>query len=107
MCIVVHAVGFLIVGRKVLDAGTYIVLLHTGDIGSSSLTSHHGIFRVVLEVTTAQWVTHDVQGRGQQHVGTILFDLLADGLSHLLDELGVPGRGQQGSDGEVGAVVGG
>ena len=105
--IVAHAVGLLIVGSEVLDACTHVVLLHTGDIGTGSLTSHHGVLRVVFEVTATEGVAHDVQGRGQQHVGTILLHLLADGLTHLFDELGVPGRGKQGADGEVGTVIGG
>ena len=105
-CIRIHAVGLLVVGSEVFDARTNVVLLNASDIGRSRLTSHHGILRVVLEVTTAEGVTHDVQGRCQQHVGAILLHLFANGLSYLLDEFGVPGRGQQGADGEVGAVVG-
>ena len=90
-----------------LDARADIVLLNTSDIGTSGLTSHYGILRVVLEVTSAEGVTHDVQGRSQQHVGTIFLHLFADGLTNLLHELGVPGRGEQGTDGEVCAVIGG
>ena len=90
-----------------LDAGTHIVLLNASDIGTGSLSCHHGILRVILEVTTAEGVTHDVQGRSQQHVGTILLHLLTDGLSYLFDQLGVPGRGEQRTNGEMGAVVSG
>ena len=91
MCIGIHAVGLLVVGSKVLDAGTNIVLLNAGNVGSSRLTSNNRIFRVVLEVTSAQWVTHNVECRSQQYVGTIFFNLFTDSLSHLFNELGVPG----------------
>ena len=74
-----------------LDAGSHIVLLNASDIGTSGLTSHHGILRIILEVTPAERITHDVQGRGQQHIGTIFLHLLTDGLSYLFDQLGVPG----------------
>ena len=89
-----------------LDAGTNVVLLNTGDIGGSRLTSHHGILRVILEVTTAEGVTHNVQGRCQQHIGTIFLHLLSHGGTHLFYELSVPCRGQQRSDGEMRAIVG-
>ena len=90
-----------------LDARAHVVLLHTGDIGGSGLARHHGVLRVVFEVSAAEGVAHDVQGWGQQHVGTVLLHLLADGLADLFHELGVPGRGEQGADGEVGTVIGG
>ena len=103
----IHAVRLLVVGGEVLDARANVVLLHTFDIGRSGLTSHHGVLGVVLEVSAAQGVTHDVEGRGQQHVGTILLHLFTDGLTNLLNQLLVPGRSQQRTDGEVGAIVGG
>ena len=88
--IVIHAVCLLVIGGKVLDAGTNVILLNTGDIGRSCLTSYNRILRVILEVTSAQRVTHNVEGRSQQHVGTILLHLLTNSLTYLLDELGVP-----------------
>ena len=48
----------------------------------------------------------DVLGRSEQYVGTILEHFVTHGFAYLLDELLVPGAGEQGSDGEVGAVVG-
>ena len=78
----------------------------TSDIGTSGLTGHHGILRIVLEVTSAEGVTHDVQGRSQQYVGTILLHLFADSLTNLLYKLSIPSRGEQSADGEVCAVIG-
>ena len=104
--IVAHAIGLLIVGSKMFDTGTDIVLLNTLDIGSSRLTGHNGIFTIVFEVTAAQWITHDIEGWGQQHVSAILLHLLSHGDTHLFDQLGVPCRGKQCADGEVRAVIG-
>ena len=106
MRIGVHAVGLLIVGSEVLDTRAHIVLLYASDVSGSRLTSHHRILRVVLEVTSAERVTHDVQGRSQQHIGTILLHLFTNGLANLFNQLGVPGRGQQRTNGEVSAVIG-
>ena len=105
MRIGIHAVGLLVVGSKVLDTRADIILLDTKDIGSSCLSCHNRILGIVLEVTSTERVTHDVECRRQQHIGTILLYLLTDCLSYLLDELGVPCGSQQRSDGEVGAVV--
>ena len=107
MRIGIHAVGLLVVGSEVLDTRAHIIFLHTFDIGRSGLTGHHGILGVVLEVSSTQGVTHDVEGRSQQHVGTILLHLLTNGLTNLFYQLGIPRRGQQCSDGEVGAIVSG
>ena len=106
MRIGIHAVGLLVVGGEVLDTCSDVVLLYTENICGSSSTRHHGILRIILEVTSAERVAHDVDGRGQQHIGTILLHFLTNGLSDLLDELCVPGRSQQRSYGEVGAIVG-
>ncbi len=65
-----------------LDARTHVVLLNTFDIGASGLTCYDRILTVVLEVTAAQRVTHDVQRGSQQHVGTILLHFFADGLTN-------------------------
>ena len=106
LCIVVHAVRLLVVGGKVLDARAHAVGLHTVDVGGSGLAGHQGVFRVVFEVAPAERAAHDVEGRGQEHVGAILLHLLSDGGAHLLNEGCVPCAGQQRADGEVGAVVG-
>ena len=107
MCIIVHTVRLLVIGSKVLDTGTHIVLLDTCDIGGSGLTRHDGIFGIVLEVTAAERVTHNIEGWSQQHIGTIFLHFLTDGLSYFLNEFGVPCRGQQCSDGEMCTVIGG
>ena len=101
----VHAVGFLVVGSEVLDARTHLILLDAPDIRRGRFAGHHGVFGVVFEVASAERVSHDIDGRSQEHVGTILLHLLTDGGSHLLDELGVPCRGEQGADGEMRTVV--
>ena len=105
MRIGIHAVRLLVVGGEVFDTRAYVVLLHTGDVGGSGLAGHYGILGIILEVTAAERVTHDVQGRRQQNVGTVLLDFFTDGLAHLFHQLCVPGRGEQRTDGEVCAIV--
>ena len=107
MCIGIHAVGLLIVGGEVLDTCTHVVFLHTDDVGSCGLTSYHGILGVVFEVTAAKRVAHDIEGRCQQHVGTIFLYLLTNSLTNFLYQLCVPGRGQQCTNGEVCTIVSG
>ena len=95
----------MVVGSKVLDARTHVVLLNARDVGGSSPTCHYGVLGVVLEVTTAEGVTHDIQGGRQQHIGTILLHLFTNGLTNFFDKLGIPGGSQQGANGKVGAIV--
>ena len=47
-----------------------------------------------------------VESWGKEHIGTILECLISNGFSDLLNEFLVPGAGKQGSDREVGAIVG-
>ena len=104
--VVAGAVGLLVVVGEVLDGGTDIVLLDTADIGGGRLAGDDRVFGIVFEVTAVQRVAVDVQGRGQEHVGAVFMDFLTDGLADVLDEFLVPGGGEEGSDREMGAVVG-
>ena len=104
--IVVHAVGLLVIGGKVLDARAHAVTLNTFDVGGCSLTDYQRVLTVVLEIAAAQRVAHDVHGWSQQHVGTVLLYFVADGSAHLLNEVGIPRRGKKGTDGKMGAVIG-
>ena len=103
--IVAHTIGLLVVGSKVLDTGTHIVLLNASDIGSSSLTCHNRVLRIVLEVTATKGITHDVQCGSQQYIGAILLYLFTNGLTYFFNELCVPCRSKQGSYGEVSAII--
>ena len=104
--IVLVAVGLLVVDGVVLDGDTHVVALYTIDIGSSHLTGEDRILGEVLEVTAAERVTMDVHTRGEEDVHTILVDFFTHGLGHLLDEVDIPGAGEEGSHRETGRIIG-
>ena len=89
-----------------LDGSAHVVALDAADIGGRGLAGDHRILGVILEVTAVQRVAVDVQGRCQVDVGAVFMDLFAHGLAHAFHQFLVPGRCQQGADGEVRAVVG-
>ena len=105
MRIVVHTVGLLVVSCKMLDAGTDTVRLDTAYVSRTGLSGHDRVFRIVLEITSAQRAAHYVYSRSKQDIGTVFLDFLADSRSYLLNEAGVPGRCEQGADREMCAVV--
>ena len=104
--VVAGTVGLLVVVSEVLDGGTDIVLLDTADIGGGRLAGHERILGIIFEVTAVQRMTVNVQRRGEEHVGAVLVDFFTDGLADILDEFLVPSGSEEGSDREVGAVVG-
>ena len=104
--VVAGAVRLLVVVGEMLDGGAHVVGLDAAHIGGRRLAGDHRILGIVLEVAAVQRVAVDVQGRGEIDVGAVLMDLFTHGLAHVLHQLLVPGRGQQGADGEVRAVVG-
>ena len=71
--------------------------------GWSPVASHR--FDLTLEPGETEELILDVQGRGEIDIGPVLMDLFTHGLAHVLHQLLVPGRCQQGADGEVRAVV--
>ena len=104
--VVPGAVRLLVVVGEMLDGGAHVVLLDAAYIRRRRLAGHDRVLGVVLEVAAVQRVAVDVQGRGEIDVGAVLVDLFTHGLAHVLHQLLVPGRGQQGADGEVRAVIG-
>ena len=104
--IVARTVGLLVVEGEMLHRGADTVGLYATHVGCRDLTGYEGILGVILEVAAIERIAMDVLGRSEEHVGAILEHFVAHGTTYLLDELLVPGAGQQGADGEVGAVVG-
>jgi len=89
--------------------GAHAVALDAPDHGSGHHTGDQRIFGVVFEVAPAEGIALDVKGGAQQHIGAVVEDLAAHGLTHLFDQPGIPGGGHEGTDGkgrtEIGAVV--
>ena len=104
MFINTRAVGLLGVDGKVFGGDTCALALHAIDIGGGNLTRQQGVFGVVLEVATAEGVAMEVHARAEDDVTAVFLGLVTDGLTHLSDEFGVPGRSETGTDGEGGGV---
>ena len=79
-----HTVLFLIVGRKVFQAGTHALTLNAFDPACAHHSGQIRIFAEVFKITPAQRIAFDVYPRPQNNVHTILQRFLCDGLSHFL-----------------------
>ena len=99
-------VGLLRVDGKVLGTHTGTLTLHTLYIGCCNLTCQQRVLRVVLKVTSAQGIAMQVHTRAQNHVAAILLGLITNSLSHLVHQVGVPGRSQARADREGGGIIG-
>ena len=101
-----RTVGLLRVDGKVLGTHTGTLTLHTLNISCCNLTCQQRVFRVVLKVSAAQWVAMQVHARSQNHVAAILLGLITNSLSHLVHQVGVPGRSQARADREGCGIIG-
>ena len=84
-------IGLLGVYGEVLGRDTCALTLYAIDIGGSNLTGEQRVFRVILEVTAAERITVQVHARTKDDVAAVFFGLVADGLTHLAYQFGVPG----------------
>ena len=87
-----------------LGRHTNALTLDTLDDGSANHSRHDRIFRIVFEVTSTQGIAVQVHTWSQDDVASIFECLIADGLSYLLHQFGVPRRGQTGTNGETGGI---
>ena len=88
-----QAVGFLVVGREVLERGAHALGLHAGDDADCLMAGQIRVFGPVFEAAAAERVALDVDA-GTEDDGHLLLDaFLAHGFAHPVDELGVPGAG--------------
>ena len=85
---------------------TCTLTLYAVDISCGNLTSKQGVFRVVLEVATAEGIAMEVHARTQDDIAAIFLGLIADGLTDTSHEFGVPGGSQTGTNGEGSGIVG-
>ena len=102
---VVIAVGLLIVGHEVLRTSRRSLTLYTTHITSANGTREVGILRVILVVTSAQWITDEVHCRRENPVESELAYLVANALPHLKGCFAIPGRSQCHRSHEVGGVI--
>ena len=104
--VVCQTVDFLAVNRKVFERCTHAVALHSVDHRGGSFARQERIFGVVLEVATAEWISHNVYAWCKQYINTILFYLLTDCGTYIVDDFVVPGRSEMDTHREACAVVG-
>ena len=88
-----------------LGRHTGTLTLHTVDVGGTDLARHERVLRVVLEVAPAERRAVQVHARTEDDVAAVLLGLVADGLAHLRHQVGIPCRGQAGTDGKSRGVV--
>ena len=88
------------VDGKVLGRDAYALALYALDDRRAYQSRHDRVFRVVFEVASAERVAVQVHAWSQHDVDTIFQRLVADGLSHLFHQVGVPRRCQTRADGE-------
>ena len=100
------AVGLLGVHGEVLGRDACALTLHAIDIGGCNLTREQRILRVILEVSAAEGIAVEVHAWAEDHVATVFLGLVADGLTYLTDEFGVPRRGETRADGKGSGIIG-
>ncbi|MNF67746.1 hypothetical protein D3C84_495690 [compost metagenome] len=98
--------GLGVVGDEVLDGGSHPLGLGSVHLGSPHHPGHQGIFGEVFEAAPIERVTLNVHTGGKPDIQPVLFDLVADGGPHLLDQARIPGRRQQSAHREGGAIEG-
>ena len=91
MLIDVHTVVFLVVGCKVLNAGSDSGMgLDSSGIGCGAHTCHQRIFRVVLEISSAKRISVNIHARCQPYGNVEFFHLFSDDITAFLDQIHVP-----------------
>ena len=88
--IVAQSGGLLLVEGEMLYRRAHALALYAVDISRRYVAREHGVFRVVFEVASAQWVALYAHTGGEEHVHAIAVHLVADGGAHAAHELGVP-----------------
>ena len=87
------------------DACAQVIRLQAADIGRSDRPAENGVLAVRLLDAAPPRVTRDVEHGRQPEPGAHGQHLLANNSGDLLDEIGIPGRGQPKSLGKDGRVA--
>ena len=91
MLIDIHTVVFLVIGCKVLDAGSDSGMgLDSSGIGCCTQTCHKWILGIVLEVSSAERISVNVHARCQPYGNVEFFHLFSDDITAFLDQIHVP-----------------
>jgi len=104
--VVVVAVGFLVVHGEVLQAGAGTFALDAVDVGSGYLAHQHGVFGIILVVSSAEGVTHQVDTGGEEHVHTVVFHFGTQSPAYMVSSIRIERSCHRGARGEFGGVIG-
>ena len=100
------AAQLLTVDREMLRACGDAVALDAANEAGGHTAGDDRIFRIVLEVASAQRVAFDVHARAKQHVHVEIVSFLAERLAHLFGERRIPGVGHGAGGREAGGRLG-
>jgi hypothetical protein len=100
------AVPLVVVGDVVFRRRAHPLRLHALHDRRGHPARHERVLGEVLEVPPSERVAVGVEGRAEEHVDAVLPGLVPHGTADALDEVHVPGRGQERRDREGRAVVG-
>ena len=95
---------FCLISGKVLDTGSYTVILYATDIGSSQFSGKEGVLGHIFLVTATQCGTLQVDGWTQDDIQTPLFHLIANQVTHLAYGIHIE-SGSHGSRGRSGGTA--
>ena len=87
-----HAIGFLLVGRKMLGHRDDPLGLHSLDLRDRHRACEIGIFAEVLEIASQNRDPSHVDARGFEHVQRKVVGLGADHVAEFAGDRGVEGR---------------
>ena len=102
--VVFPAVDFLAVGGIVFYRGAHAVGLYATHKGGGHLARQQRVFGEILEVAATQWVTVQIDARGENDVGAIFQHFVTHGRGHIFHQRNVPRTGRQGAGRESRAI---
>ena len=94
------AVELLIIQGKMLDRGHHTLGLYSLDVSDGCSRGQARIFTHILEVSAAKRAAADVHARAQKDMHTPCAGILAEGYTHLICHVLVPGCGSRHSAGK-------
>ena len=94
--IAVLSVGLFVICCKMLHRSCNVLGLDTFYHSCAHLSGNQRILGIVLEVSSAKWVSVDIHSRGKPYCKIVLLHFLGTSLSHLLNKCRVPGACKKG-----------
>ena len=98
-----HPRALLIVDRVVFQTCAHPLRLNTLNEARGHLSSQDGILGKVLKVSTAKWVSFDVDARAQQNRHVFFYTLFPQRDPDLMHQLDVPGTRERRRGRETGS----